>query len=135
MSETKKSLIIAATVLLAVVIFCFGTRFQMMAAAQSFIYIYDRITGRIWSVERVGGVPYDFYSKVMSKYEVDHLPKPPLKTIPEWRKDNPGVYKDVPDQALADRIYELYYSDMPREKFMAQVLRKPPPERPLGDPN
>jgi hypothetical protein len=51
MTETKNILIIALTILLAVVIYCFGTRYSMIAGAEtelSAVYLYDRITGNMW---------------------------------------------------------------------------------------
>jgi hypothetical protein len=128
MSETKNILIIAATVLLAVVIFCFGNRYQMVGAATNYIYcgfMCDRMTGRAWAVNG------DEYVKVTKKEEPK---KQPLQTIAEFRKKYPQ-YNDVSEQELADFLYKKFYSDIPREKFMAEFLRKPPPERPLGEPN
>lgn len=167
MSGTKNILIIAATVLLAVVIFCFGTRYQMVGAAAEHTndnYIYDRMTGRVWAVnadeyvkvtsqaEKILtdhnflGLPYEERRKALADVDpnfrgltpeeqnkVLNRFRQPLQTIAEFRKKYPQ-YNDVPDQALADRIYNKFYSDMPKDKFMAEVLRKSPPERPLGEP-
>jgi hypothetical protein len=60
MSETRNILIISLTVLLAVVIYCFGSRYQMVGLVEpapgpqeivnSYIYMCDRVTGKMyWS--------------------------------------------------------------------------------------
>jgi hypothetical protein len=49
MSEIKNILIFAGTVLLAVVIFCLCTRYQMLSTHDDMmVYMYDRITAKCW---------------------------------------------------------------------------------------
>lgn len=43
-----------------------------------------------------------------------------MPTIDEIREKYPQ-YKDIPDAELADKLYQKFYSDMPREEFDAKV--------------
>lgn len=47
-TDNRNALLIAAAVLLAVFIFCFCTRYEMMSTGKGFAYMYDRITGQTW---------------------------------------------------------------------------------------
>ncbi len=61
MSETKNVLIVVAAILLAVVIYSFGTRYQMVATStpdKHYAYMYDRFTGKTWVISKFG---YDYY--------------------------------------------------------------------------
>ena len=55
MKEHLNAIIIAVAILLAVVIYCFGTRYRIVAAGAgeasvSSGYIVDRITGETWAI-------------------------------------------------------------------------------------
>jgi hypothetical protein len=65
MNETKNVLIFAVALLIALVFFCLGTRYQMVATAANdshYVYMYDRLTGKIWVV--LGTFP-DYYLPVL----------------------------------------------------------------------
>jgi len=47
MKETRVALILSITLLLSVFVYCFGTRYQMVAGAKE-AYMYNRITGKYW---------------------------------------------------------------------------------------
>jgi hypothetical protein len=58
-NAVKCTLIICFTLLLSVVIYCFSTRYQMVALAEHdrhSVYIYNRFTGKTWIT--LEGPPY-----------------------------------------------------------------------------
>jgi hypothetical protein len=65
MLEQKKLLIILISVMLVVVIYCVGTRYQMVATATNdfqYVYMYDRLTGKTWQAIGVQSVYLPVFS-------------------------------------------------------------------------
>lgn len=93
MFDTKNIIIIVVGVLLAVIIYCLGTRYQMVATSErdsSHVYMYDRLTGNSWKT--LGTVP-DYIFPVLSISE-EKL-KETIKERPQKKKFNPDDYVPV----------------------------------------
>jgi hypothetical protein len=46
--NTKAALILSLALIISTILYCFGTRYQMVMAARDYEYMYDRITGKSW---------------------------------------------------------------------------------------
>jgi len=46
--NTKAALILSLDLIISTMLYCFGTRYQMVMAARDYEYMYDRITGKSW---------------------------------------------------------------------------------------
>jgi hypothetical protein len=62
MKEHLNAIIISAAILLATIIYCFGTRYQVTMARQSdyvaVVLEHDRMTGSVWKMEGIMKPPY-----------------------------------------------------------------------------
>lgn len=72
--------LLALAVILAVIIYCFGTRYKMVGTGKGAGYIYNRITGACWLVygdkyQRIGAKPASHVSQVTK-------PDQPITLVP-----------------------------------------------------
>jgi hypothetical protein len=68
--EVKCTLIISFALILSVALYCFCTRYQMIATSERdnyYVYMYDRLTGKTWKA--LDALPISYYLPVVTVSE------------------------------------------------------------------